>query len=145
VVLAHETAVGAIVHRPVVQVHADDTLRQVAVTLTEESIGAVVVRNPHPGVAWCGIVSERDVVEAVASGMHPDHTRAVDVMTADVAFASVRESLLAVTTRMLENEIRHLPVVEDGVVVGVISARDALQALAEEIRDADSTSAAAGA
>jgi signal-transduction protein with cAMP-binding, CBS, and nucleotidyltransferase domain len=135
VVLAHETAVGAVVHRPVVQVHADDTLRQVAVTLTEESIGAVVVRNPHPGVAWYGIVSERDVVEAVAAGMHPDQTRAVDVMTADVAFASVRESLLAVTTRMLDNEIRHLPVVEDGVVVGVISARDALQALADEVRE----------
>jgi CBS domain-containing protein len=36
---------------------------------------------------------------------------------------------------MLDNEIRHLPVVEDGVVVGVISARDALQALADEVRE----------
>ncbi|HZP29832.1 MAG TPA: CBS domain-containing protein, partial [Acidimicrobiia bacterium] len=126
-------------HRPAVQVHADDTLRRVAVTLTEESIGAVVVRNPHPGLAWCGIVSERDVVEAVAGGLHPDRTRAADVMTADVAFAEVDEPLLAATQRMLANEIRHLPVVEDGVVVGVISARDSLQALADEIRDASRT------
>ncbi len=132
-VLAHETAVGAVVHRPAVQVHADDTLRRVATTLTEESIGAVVVRNPHPGLAWSGIVSERDVVEAVAAGMHPDRTRAVDVMTGDVAFAAADESLLAVTLRMLANEIRHLPVVQDGVIIGVVSARDALQALAEEV------------
>jgi signal-transduction protein with cAMP-binding, CBS, and nucleotidyltransferase domain len=130
----HENAVRNVVHRPAVQVHADDTLRQVAVTLTEECIGAVVVRNPHRGPAWCGIVSERDVVEAVAAGMHPDHTRAADVMTADVAFADPDEPLLAVTMRMLDNEVRHLPIVEDGVVVGVISARDALQVLADEVR-----------
>ena len=141
--LAHETAVGAVVHRPAVQVHADDTLRRVATTLTEESIGAVVVRNPHPGLAWCGIVSERDVVEAVAAGMHPDHTRAVDIMTADVAFAGAKEPLLDVTTRMLANEIRHVPVVEDEVIVGMISARDALQALAEEVRDGADASAGA--
>lgn len=133
--LAHETAVGTVVHRPAVQVHADDTLRHVATTLTEESIGAAVVRNPHPGLAWCGIVSERDVVEAVAGGLHPDHTRAVDVMTADVAFARSDEPLLEVTMRMLANEIRHLPIVEDEVVVGMISARDALQALAREVGD----------
>lgn len=132
---AHETAVRNVVHRPAVQVHADDTLRSVATMLTEESIGAVVVRNPHPGLAWCGIVSERDVVEAVAAGMHPDHTRAVDVMTAEVAFAGADEPLLVVTTRMLANEIRHLPVVDDEVIVGMISARDALQVLAEEVGD----------
>jgi signal-transduction protein with cAMP-binding, CBS, and nucleotidyltransferase domain len=132
---AHETAVRTVVHRPVVQVHADDTLRHVAGLLTEESIGAVVVRNPHPGIAWSGIVSERDVVEAVAAGMHPDHTRVADVMTADVAFARPDEPLLEVTMRMLDNEIRHLPIVEDDVVVGMVSARDALQALAEEVRD----------
>ena len=132
---AHESAVRTVIHRPAVQVHADDTLRNVARTLTEESIGAVVVRNPHPGVAWCGIVSERDVVEAVAAGMHPDRTRVADVMTADVAFARPDEALLVVTMRMLDNEIRHLPLVEDGVVVGVVSARDALKALADELSD----------
>ena len=70
-----------------------------------------------------------------AGGLHPDHTRAVDVMTADVAFARSDEPLLEVTMRMLANEIRHLPIVEDEVVVGMISARDALQALAHEVGD----------
>ena len=133
--LAHETAVGNVVHRPAVKVHADDSLRRVAQTLTEESIGAVVVRNPHPGVAWCGMVSERDIVEAVANGMHPDQTRAEDVMTSDVAFARTDEQILDVARRMLDNEIRHLPIVEDDVVIGVISARDALQLLTQEVGD----------
>jgi signal-transduction protein with cAMP-binding, CBS, and nucleotidyltransferase domain len=136
VALAHETAVGNVVHRPAVKVHADDSLRQVARTLSEESIGAVVVRNSHPGMAWCGMVSERDIVEAVAAGMQLDQTRAVDVMTSDVAFARIDEPLLTVAQRMLDNEIRHLPIVEDDVVIGVISARDALQLLAAEVGDA---------
>ncbi len=132
--IAHEEAVRAFVHRPAVQVHADDTLQRVAVTLTEESIGAVVVRNPHPGIAWCGLVSERDIVGAVAAGMDPNRTSAAEVMTTDLEFARPDEPLLVVAMRMLDNEIRHLPIVEDDVVVGVVSARDALQALADEVR-----------
>jgi signal-transduction protein with cAMP-binding, CBS, and nucleotidyltransferase domain len=112
-------------HRPAVQVHKDDSLRSVAETLTEESIGAAVVKGTHPPC----IVSERDLVAALAEGLDPDRSDAADVMTADVAYAAPSEAVVAVGLRMLANEIRHLPLVEDDVVVGMVSARDVLAVL----------------
>ncbi len=112
-------------HRPAVQVHKEDALRSVAETLTEESIGAAVVKGTHPPC----IVSERDLVEALAEGLNPERAEAADVMTADVAYAAPSETVLAVGLRMLANEIRHLPLVEDDVVVGMVSARDVLAVL----------------
>ncbi len=131
----HEVPVRAVLRRPAIKVHADDTLRDVARTLTEEAVGAVIVRGVHSGIAWGGLVSERDVVAAVAAGLHPDRAHASDVMTTDIALARPDEPLIDVTMRMLDNEIRHLPVVDGDVIVGVISARDALRVLAEEVRD----------
>jgi signal-transduction protein with cAMP-binding, CBS, and nucleotidyltransferase domain len=112
-------------HRPAVQVHKEDSLRSVAETLTEESIGAAVVKGTHPPC----IVSERDLVEALAEGLDPARSEAADVMTADVACAAPSETVLAVGLRMLANEIRHLPLVENDVVVGMVSARDVLAVL----------------
>lgn len=112
-------------HRPAVQVHKEDSLRSVAETLTEESIGAAVVKGTHPPC----IVSERDLVAALAEGLDPDRSAAADVMTADLACAAPAETVLDVGLRMLDNEIRHLPLVDDGVVVGVVSARDVLAVL----------------
>lgn len=126
-------AVRDLVHRPVVLVNVEDNLRKLATTLTEESIGAAVVRGPRPGGARGstprGIVSERDVIAALADGADPGTTTAEQIMTADIAFAEPAEALADVVERMLDNEIRHLPVIDDGVVVGMISIRDVLQVL----------------
>jgi CBS domain-containing protein len=119
-------------------VYPESTLRSVAQTLSENSIGAVVVRGTRPpgapGSHAEGVVSERDIVQALADGLDPDTTRAEDVMTLDLASASPGESVLGVAAIMLDNEIRHVPLTEDGVVVGVVSERDVLRALVEERR-----------
>ncbi|MFI5053536.1 MAG: cyclic nucleotide-binding/CBS domain-containing protein [Acidimicrobiia bacterium] len=133
-----EEAVRSLLKRPPVVVHPEDTLRAVAETLVGESIGAVVVRGTRPlgapGSRAEGVVSERDLAQALADGLDPDTTRAEEVMTLDLACAAPDESVLTVATRMLDNEIRHIPVTEDGVVIGVISERDALHAMVEEQR-----------
>ncbi len=130
--MLHQT-VRSVVRRPPVVVHPDATLREVAVTLQEESIGAVVVRGVRPpgapGARPEGVVSERDIVRALAEGLDPDRTRAQDVMTGDLACVHPTESVHAAGSAMLRNEIRHLPVTENGVVVGVVSERDVLRAL----------------
>ena len=132
------TLVRDVIARPPVEVVHNDPLRYVASTLTEESIGAVVVRGPHPEDSWgvppWGIVSERDIVAAIADGADPDTMTAEMVMTTELAFATPAEPLTDAIRSMLDNEIRHLPVVEDGIVVGVVSARDALAALSEPTR-----------
>jgi signal-transduction protein with cAMP-binding, CBS, and nucleotidyltransferase domain len=123
--VAPDDAIRMVAHRPPVQVHIEDSLRAVAETLTEESVGAAMVKGTHPPC----LVSERDLVAALAEGADPAATRAADVMTEDVASATPDETVLDVGLRMLNNEIRHLPIVEDDVVVGVVSARDVLAAL----------------
>ena len=134
----HDEAVRSLVKQPPVVVYPESTLRAVAQTLSEEWIGAVVVRGTRPpgapGSRAEGVVSERDIVQALADGLDPDTTRAQDVMTLDLACAAPDESVLEVTARMLDNEIRHMPVIEDGVVVGVVSERDALRVLVDEHR-----------
>jgi len=132
---AEQENVRALVARPVVDVAPYATLRAVAETMDEEAIGVVVVRTPHPpgrDTRALGLVSERDIVRAVAGGADPDRGRAEDVMTIDLACVRPDEPVLSAARRMLENEIRHLPVMEDDTVIGVISARDALQLVVDE-------------
>ncbi len=119
--------VQGLVARPAVYVHANDTLKQVAQTMVEESIGAALVRGPH-GVV--GLVSERDLVRAIAEGVSLTRTSVEDIMTTDLITAAPSDELLDVVHRMLDAEIRHLPIVEDGVAYGMVSARDALRSLA---------------
>jgi CBS domain-containing protein len=132
----HDQTVRSLVKQSAVVAYPESTLRVVAQILSEESIGAVVVRGTRPpGAAGSrpeGVVSERDIVRAIADGLDPDRTRAQDVMTLDLACAAPEESVLAVAARMLDNEIRHIPVMEDGVVIGVVSERDALRVLVDE-------------
>jgi predicted transcriptional regulator len=121
--------VHQLVQRPTVYVHRNDTLRRVAETFIEESIGAALVRGNHGAI---GLVSERDIVRAVAEGSSVDRTHAEDVMTEDLVTVGPNDDVLDAVHRMLDAEIRHLPVVEDGVAGGMISARDALQMLVTE-------------
>jgi predicted transcriptional regulator len=120
--------VHQLVHRPTVFVHPNDPLRTVARTLIDESIGAALVRGPHGHI---GLVSERDIVRALAEGVNPDRTRADEIMTEDLVTIGPDDGVLDAVHRMLDAEVRHLPVIENGVAGGMISARDALQALVE--------------
>jgi CBS domain-containing protein len=121
-----------------VTVYPGATLRAVAETMVEETIGAVVVRGERgplaPGVRPLGIVSERDITGAVAENRNLDRVRAEDVMTTTLASASPDDALLDVARLMIDNEIRHLPLVTHDAVVGVVSERDVLRALATAYR-----------
>ncbi len=132
--LDHDTRVQALA-RPVVYVHPNDTLRQACSTMVEESVGAALVRGPHGAV---GLLTERDIVKAIADGASAGRTTVYDVMNdGDLITASPNDDVLDVAHRMLDAEVRHMPIMEDGVVGGMISARDALRSLVEE-RDAAS-------
>ena len=123
-----DAAVRSLITRPPVFVHLDDSLRRLAATFVEESIGAAVVRNTNP----LGIVSERDIVRALAEGEDLDRATASDVMTEEVEVAAPTDLIIDVVDRMVDNEIRHMPVIDpDGGVMGLVSARDALTRLAE--------------
>ncbi|HEX6312778.1 MAG TPA: CBS domain-containing protein [Acidimicrobiia bacterium] len=117
-----------LVKGPAIQVQREATLRSVAETLAGDSIGAASVRHTDPPA----LVSERDIVRALADGADPDQERAGDVMTEEVVSIAPDAPLADAVRLMLDNEIRHIPVIEDGVVAGMVSVRDVLAALAGE-------------
>ncbi len=121
--------VQSLVARPAVFVHPNDTLQHVAQSMIDESIGAALVRGPH---GLIGLVSERDIVRAIADGVNVRVTPVSEVMTTDLVVAAPTDEVNDVVHRMLEAEVRHLPVVENGVAYGMVSVRDTLRALAGE-------------
>jgi len=119
-----------LVHRAPVWVDLDTTLRACARIMAEESIGAVLVRGRHDPT---GVLSERDIIAAVASGAGLDSHLARDFMTADVDAVDEMTSIAGAVAEMLRNEIRHLAVTRGDHTIGLISMRDVLAVLAAGI------------
>jgi len=113
-------------HRKPIDVLLDTTLRTCAKVMADEAIGAVLVRGPHGPV---GVLSERDIVGALAEGANADRERARDYMTPDVDFVPELTTIADAGREMIRNEIRHLAVTRDGATVGLISSRDVLAVL----------------
>ncbi|GIU90902.1 MAG: hypothetical protein KatS3mg010_2001 [Acidimicrobiia bacterium] len=117
-----------VMSRGAVTVDEKLTLRSVSAVLAELDIGVALVARPYDSV---GIVSERDVVRALADGADPDEVWAADVMMEEIVVAEPEETILDVAQRMVEEGVRHVAVVERGVIVGVVSARDLLPVLTD--------------
>ena len=124
--LDFDTRVQALVTRPVVYVHPNDTLVTLAETFMAESIGAALVRGPHGTI---GLVSERDIVRALSEGASPARTTVSEIMSEELVTLGPNDDVLDAAHTMLDAEVRHLPIIEDGVAGGMVSARDALRAL----------------
>lgn len=124
--------VGRLVAGEPVSVDEKLTLRAVAAVLSADEIGAVLVRRPDGEL---GIVSERDVTRALANDADPDVVWSADVMTEGVISVAAGEPILGVALLMIDEQIRHVLVVDDGTPVGVVSARDIFRILAEDTLD----------
>jgi CBS domain-containing protein len=106
---------------PVATVPGEASLREVAESLAADGIGAVgVVENGH----LAGVVSERDVVSHLAQGANPEHVTAAEMMTTDLVTAHQDDPILDTARRMVEAEIRHLPVLDEDKIAGFVSMRD---------------------
>lgn len=115
------------VTRPLVLVAPKDTLRGVARTMWEEAVGAAVVGTADKPV---GVISERDVVSQLAQGSDADTMTAEEAMTRRVISARPDDSLLDVAVLMLDDVIRHVPLIEEsGSVTGMVSMRDLVRPL----------------
>ena len=112
----------------------DDTLAEAARKMWEQQTGSLLVMD---GDDLVGIVTERDVLKAVATGMAVDDTRISQVMSKDQVTVGPGTSLREAAKVMAERWIRHLPVLDNGKLVGVISQRDLSGVLAGALNEPD--------
>ncbi|MBV9811231.1 MAG: CBS domain-containing protein [Acetobacteraceae bacterium] len=111
----------------VVSVTPDTTVAQIAQIISSRRIGAVIVLGA--GGELAGIVSERDVVKALAAKAEAvDTLRAEQIMTREVTVAEPSTTVEEAMEIMDHGYFRHLPVVDGGKLVGIISIRDAVKA-----------------
>jgi CBS domain-containing protein len=115
-----------------IYVSGDLSLRAVASTLDRSHVGAVVVAR-RGGDA--GILSERDIVAAIAAGSALDQLRAGDVATRDLISADPGDRIIDVAQRLIDEGVRHVALVDRDEVVGVLSIRDLFSVLVDELRD----------
>jgi len=118
--------------RRVVCVHPEATIDAIVHRLKLERIGAVVVSANGETIA--GILSERDVVMALAkSGAEALELKARDLMTREVVTCRLEDTVQSVMIKMSHKRIRHLPVVENGRLVGIVSIGDVVKNRLEEV------------
>ena len=118
--------IGSILQsRTVFSVQRTATVLEAVRWMAEKNIGAMAVLD---GNRLVGIFSERDVITRVVSkGLDPGSMKIEQVMTKDLIIADSGESDDACLRKMKAGNCRHLPVISNGLLVGLISLRDLLQ------------------
>lgn len=121
-----------------------DDLQSTIAALDQKRVGALVICE---GDRVVGIISERDLVRAVARHGRDALDKPVsDYMTQDVVFADPTETVGVLMERMTDRRIRHLPVIQNGRLIGVVSIGDLVKSkIAEATFEAESMKAYIGA
>jgi CBS domain-containing protein len=106
----------------VLSVGPDHTLREAAAQLSRRRVGAAVVLDPDG--QGPGIITERDLMDAVGAGQDPATERVRDHLTSDIVFAAPEWSLEEAAVAMVRGGFRHLVVTDGGEIAGILSVRD---------------------
>ncbi len=112
----------------------DDTLVEAARKMWHQQTGSLLVLD---GEDLVGIITERDILKAVAAGTSLDQTRISEAMTKDPVTVGPGTSLREAAKIMADRWIRHLPVLDGGKLVGVLSQRDLAGVLAGALNEPD--------
>jgi len=116
----------------VVTTRLDTTIAELVRTLTLERIGAAVVTGDEGTVV--GIISERDIVHGLSErGADLLNMRVEELMTRTVVTCRPEQSLEDIMREMTSSRIRHLPVLQDGEMVGIVSIGDVVKNRLEEL------------
>jgi CBS domain-containing protein len=108
------------------------TLAAAVQTLTQRRIGALVVTGA--GNRIVGIISERDIVQALdAKGADVLAAQVVEVMTRKVVTCGRNDTIAEIMEQMTLHKFRHVPVIEQGCLVGIISIGDVVKARLDEL------------
>ena len=112
----------------VISISPDASVFDAIKLMADESIGSLVVMDEHEKLV--GIVTERDYArKVIIQDRSSKHTRVEEIMSTDVMTATRDDSVRSCMELMTEKKVRHLPVVEDGRVIAMISIGDLVQAV----------------
>lgn len=124
----------------VVTVGPGHSLRDAARLMGERSVGAAVVLDPEaPGP---GIVTERDVLRSIGAGEDPDRELVADHLTSELVYAAPDWSLEDAAAAMVRGGFRHLVVIDQGEIAGLLSMRDVVRCWTEDGATSDMPSRA---
>jgi CBS domain-containing protein len=118
------SGLGEIMTRDLLVVEPSDTLGEAAQKMTERGVGSVVVSDYGRMI---GILTERDLVRAMAGRVHSSEARVREWMTSDPITVTEHTPVAEAGRIMLEHGFRHLPVVDGERPVGIVSIRDLAQ------------------
>jgi CBS domain-containing protein len=122
--------------RDVLAIAPEATLFEASRVLTLNRIGALLVRDPDGALS--GIISERDIVRAIAEeGASALALTVVERMTTDVATCEENDTIAEIMETMTRCRFRHMPVIQEGRVAGIVSIGDVVKIrIAETMREA---------
>jgi CBS domain-containing protein len=107
------------------------TVRELLDVLADRNIGALIVSSD--GDTMLGIVSERDIVRKLRDAENALDMAVADIMTTEVRVCSPDDSFGELMAVMTEHRVRHVPVIDDGRLVGVLSIGDAVKHRMEQL------------
>jgi CBS domain-containing protein len=117
--------------RHLVTVSPDTTLRRASKVMSDRGVGAAVVINQE---SVAGIITERDILHAIAAGEDVDESLVSSGMTADVVSAPPGWDILRAVKTMNEHGFRHLLVMEMNDPIGIVSLRDLMDSMAQLVQ-----------
>ncbi len=126
------TSKGQTVH----SVNAEATIADCINVLSSNRIGFLIVTDRNGGLA--GVISERDIVHRCVGGRgNPEMMKANEIMTpaASLVTANEQADIGHIMTVMTERKVRHVPILRDGTVIGVVSIGDVIKYILEEKND----------
>ena len=110
----------------------EQSIRQALALLAKHNIGALVVvdKAGKPG----GIISERDIVREAARNEQVFSKAVSEIMTKEVIVGAPQDDLISVGNTMTEKRIRHLPIVDKGTLIGIVTLGDVVKAQRDRYR-----------
>ena len=125
-----ETLVQKLMKRPCITLDENSSVKNLADTLNKNRVGCVVITSLNTNFP-VGIVSERDLIRNYYEILNNKYIKAKDVMTKNIIFCNKNTSSKELMEIMNENKIRHIPIMEEHKLLGIVSIGDVVNRIIE--------------
>jgi CBS domain-containing protein len=124
--------ISTLLKRTVISINEDDTIFAAIKVLSEQKIGALPVINNQNEL--CGMLSERDIIQKISNDKRIDFSNAQikSIMTTKVITCDKKTASNVLMTIMTDNKIRHIPIIEKKLLIGIVSIGDVVKRLLEK-------------